>query len=274
MSTFFTCLDILHVFFYILTSFLDFFWTFSSRLNRPLRKGYNFGGKVKSIRVKRSFYPPAHNKQKNTSDNSHATAIWQEVAQIQISCCSSLIHQNNVLADNFDDSYMVVRTCLNPGTSLITVPSVFTHFILGNGVPRLWQMTSAPVVLEKSTWFGGSWTNTGPETSDWAATEKEQAVDYKLRQVYWIKLSKVEFVCICVELVRLCFELVRLCWVEFCWVGVMWVLLGCEKSTRHSQVDIVKSRSESIRFDQSRSIGVDRSWSELIGVDQIHRSQS
>ena len=65
-------------------------------------------------------------------------------------------------------------TCLNPGTSWTTLPSVLTQVIWGNGVPRLWQIISAPVVLEKSIWFGGSCTNTGPDTSDWAETEMDR----------------------------------------------------------------------------------------------------
>ena len=41
----------------------------------------------------------------------------------------------------------------------------------GMGVPRAWHTISVPVVLEKSTWFGGSWINTGPDVSDWPRTE-------------------------------------------------------------------------------------------------------
>ena len=70
------------------------------------------------------------------------------------------------------------NTCLNPGTSFMMVPSVLTQVIFGSGVPRLWQMISAPVVLEKSTWLGGSWTKTGPDTSLWAETETRDKLTF------------------------------------------------------------------------------------------------
>jgi hypothetical protein len=61
-------------------------------------------------------------------------------------------------------------TCLNPGTSLTGDPSVLTQLICGSGNPLDWQTISVPVVLLKSTWFGGSWMNTGPEVADCAKT--------------------------------------------------------------------------------------------------------
>ena len=43
------------------------------------------------------------------------------------------------------------------------VPSLaLTQVISGMGVPRDWHTISVPVVFEKSTWFGGSWMNSGP----------------------------------------------------------------------------------------------------------------
>ena len=59
----------------------------------------------------------------------------------------------------------------------MTVPSALTQVILGMGVPRDWQMTSAPVVLEKSTWLGGSWIKTGPLVGSppWAIDDPAKA---------------------------------------------------------------------------------------------------
>ena len=62
-------------------------------------------------------------------------------------------------------------TCLSPGTSLTISPLPLTQTMCGIGVPRAWHTISVPVVLEKSTWFGGSWINTGPDVSDWPRTE-------------------------------------------------------------------------------------------------------
>ena len=82
-------------------------------------------------------------------------------------------------------------TCLNPGTSLMMVPSVLTQVIFGSGVPRLWQMISAPVVLEKSTWLGGSWTKTGPDTSLWAETEMEKPKIKYLTNYLWCQTNYI-----------------------------------------------------------------------------------
>ena len=62
-------------------------------------------------------------------------------------------------------------TCLSPGTSLTISPLPLTQTMCGIGVPRAWHTISVPVVLEKSTWLGGSWINTGPDVSDWPRTE-------------------------------------------------------------------------------------------------------
>ena len=70
----------------------------------------------------------------------------------------------------------IIHTWRNPGTSSATThlwPSCLTQVIRGNGVPLDWHMTSIPVVLEKSTWFGGSCMNTGPDVSAcWASAMK------------------------------------------------------------------------------------------------------
>jgi hypothetical protein len=55
-------------------------------------------------------------------------------------------------------------------------PSSLVHTILGIGVPRDWQTISVPVVLEKSTWFGGSWMKTGPEVSAWPRAEDNREI--------------------------------------------------------------------------------------------------
>lgn len=56
-------------------------------------------------------------------------------------------------------------TCLNPGTSPTAVPSARTQMTSGAGDPRAAHSTTAPVVLLKSTRFGGSFMKIGPIVS-------------------------------------------------------------------------------------------------------------
>lgn len=66
---------------------------------------------------------------------------------------------------------ILVGTCRSPGTSPTAVPSDRTQMTSGGGDPRAAHSTTAPVVLLKSTRFGGSFINIGPMVSSSQSTD-------------------------------------------------------------------------------------------------------
>ena len=55
-------------------------------------------------------------------------------------------------------------TCRRPGTSVTSLPSGLIQRMSGRGLPVAAHSTTVPVVLAKSTRFGGSRRNTGPDS--------------------------------------------------------------------------------------------------------------
>ena len=67
-----------------------------------------------------------------------------------------LFHKSLPLNDVPRFETYIYFTCLRPGTVPIGSPFDFVHVMFGRGTPRDWQIILVPVVLLKSTLFGGS----------------------------------------------------------------------------------------------------------------------
>ena len=83
-----------------------------------------------------------------------------------------------------------IFTCRRPGTSLTALPSALIQVISGRGFPVAAHSTTVPVVLEKSTRFGGSFRNTGPDSESSPA----KPVDEQMNPISFNEIHSFESV--------------------------------------------------------------------------------